>query len=277
MKKSKISNVILILLLLMGLSLLLYPSFSNYWNALHQTKAIAKYHDAVANLQQEDYTRLWNEALEYNRLLQERENEFALPESLEAVYDQRLDMGGGVMGYIEIPSIRVNLPIYHGTGDRVLQSGVGHLEWSSLPTGGPGTHCLLSGHRGLPSAKLFTDLDQIREGDLFLVRTLDELLTYQVDQIRTVKPNDVTTLTAEPGKDLCTLITCTPYGINSHRLLIRGHRVENTDQTATVRVTADALRIDPLPVAAGIFGPILIVLLVLTRGFDKKRPEKNDA
>lgn len=173
------------------------------------------------------------------------------------------------MGYIEIPTIKVSLPIYHGTSDDVLQIAVGHLEWSSLPVGGESTHCVLSGHRGLPSAKLFTNLDQLSEGDLFVIRTLDEVLTYEVDRILIVLPGEVQTLGIEEGKDLCTLVTCTPYGVNSHRMLVRGHRVDN--QSEAVRLTADAIRIDPLLVAPIAAVPLLLALLLLLAVTPKKK------
>ena len=173
------------------------------------------------------------------------------------------------MGYIEIPTIKVSLPIYHGTSDDVLQVAVGHLEWSSLPVGGESTHCVLSGHRGLPSAKLFTNLDQLAEGDLFVIRTLDEVLTYEVDRILIVLPSELQALAAEEGKDLCTLVTCTPYGVNSHRMLVRGHRVDN--QSEAVRLTADAIRIDPLLVAPIAAIPLLLALLLLLAAAPKKK------
>ena len=176
------------------------------------------------------------------------------------------------MGYIEIPTIKLSLPIYHGTEDSVLQIAVGHLDWTSLPAGGESTHCVLSGHRGLPSAKLFTNLDQLVEGDTFVIRVLDEVLTYEVDRILIVEPDDVSALQIEPGKDLCTLVTCTPYGINSHRLLVRGHRVEN--QSEAIRVTSDAIQIEPLLVAPAVALPILLILLiVLLASGGKKKPK----
>ena len=167
------------------------------------------------------------------------------------------------MGYIEIPAIGVALPIYHGTEDTVLQIAIGHIEGSSLPVGGPGTHCVVSGHRGLPSAKLFTDLDKLVEGDTFMLRVLDEVLTYEVDQIHIVEPREVELLEIEEGQDLCTLVTCTPYGINSHRLLVRGHRIENQESAASIRVTADAMQIEPILVAPAVAAPILLILLIV--------------
>lgn len=189
---------------------------------------------------------------------------FALSEEDKGAYDTLLDISGtGVMGYIEIPTINISLPVYHGTEDAVLQIAVGHLEWSSLPVGGEDTHCVLSGHRGLPSAKLFTNLDKLVVGDKFVMRVLDEVLTYEVDQILIVEPTDVSTLIIEAGKDLCTLVTCTPYGFNSHRLLVRGHLIENQEEAQAIRVTSDAIQIEPLIVAPAVALPMLLVLLMI--------------
>ena len=258
------TTIILLLILFIGLSLMLYPTFSNWWNSMHQTRAIAAYSEQVAQLDTNRYDQLWEDARAYNRSLLGRENTFLLSDEQKAEYDRLLDVSGlGIMGYIEIPSIQVALPIYHGTDEAVLQIAVGHLEWTSLPVGGESTHCVLSGHRGLPSAKLFTNLDKLIEGDTFMLRVLDEVLTYEVDQILIVEPHETDALKIEPGKDLCTLVTCTPYGINTHRLLVRGHRVENEREAKTVRVTSDAIQIEPYLVAAVVAVPILLVLLIV--------------
>lgn len=263
MKKGTGSSFLLILVLLLGLSLLLYPSFSDYWNSMHQSRAIATYSEQVANLDVENYDHIWADALRFNQDLLLRENVFALTEEDTADYTRQLNLdGNGIMGYIEIPAINCSLPVYHGVDEAVLQIAVGHIEWSSLPTGGVNTHCVLSGHRGLPSAKLFTNLDQLQEKDLFMLRILDELLTYEVDQILIVEPHEVDALLVEEGKDLCTLVTCTPYGVNSHRLLVRGHRVENTPETVELRVTADAVQIEPLIIAPVIAAFLLLVLML---------------
>ena len=263
-KGDRFINLLLILILLAGLSLLLYPTVSNYWNSFHQTRAIASYAEQVAGLDSDTYDQLWQDARVYNRSLLERQNVYLLSETQEKEYDRLLDVSGlGIMGYIEIPSIDVSLPIYHGTAESVLQVAVGHLEWSSLPVGGESSHCVLSGHRGLPSAKLFTNLDELQAGDTFLLRVLDEVLTYEVDQILIVEPQDTDALQIEEGKDYCTLVTCTPYGINTHRLLVRGHRIENIETARTVRVTADAVQIEPLLVAPIVAIPLLLVLLIL--------------
>ena len=262
--KKHLSTILLLLVFIVGLSLLLYPSFADWWNSFHQTQAIATYSEQVADIDDEKYEEIWNAAWDYNQSLLKRANSYLLSDAQKAEYDSLLDVGGtGVMGYIEIPSIKVALPIYHGTDEAVLQVAVGHLEWTSLPVGGESTHCVVSGHRGLPSAKLFTDLDQMQVGDTFIFRILDEVLTYEVDQIRIVEPSDTSELSIIKGKDLCTLITCTPYGINSHRMLVRGHRVDNAEEARVVRVTADATQIEPIIVAPIVAAPMLLVLLVI--------------
>ena len=262
--KKHLSTIALILVLLAGVSLLLYPTVSDYWNSFHQTRAIATYAENVAALDNASYDAIWEAARQYNRNLCSRSNSFLLSEAQKAEYESLLDISGqGVMGYIEIPEIDVSLPIYHGTEDPVLQVAVGHLEWTSLPVGGESTHCVLSGHRGLPSAKLFTDLDKLREGDTFLLRVLDEILTYEVDQILIVEPQDTAALEIAEGEDYCTLVTCTPYGINTHRLLVRGHRIDNIEEVKTVRVTADAVQLEPMLVAPVVAIPMLLILLIL--------------
>lgn len=257
------STIFLILILVVGLSLMLYPSFSNWWNEAHQSRAIAAYSQEVSKLDENRYDELWQQAREYNRSLVGRENAYFLDDSQKAEYERLLDVSGmGIMGYIEIPSLKVSMPIYHGTEESVLQVAVGHLEWTSLPVGGESTHCVLSGHRGLPSAKLFTDLDRLVVGDRFRLGVLDQVLTYEVDQILIVEPQDTEALLIEEGKDLCTLVTCTPYGINTHRLLVRGHRVETEKDAKNVRVTSDAIQIEPYLVAPVVAAPILLVLLL---------------
>ena len=263
MKKKRFSTVILILIFLVGLSLVLYPTFSDWWNSMHQSRAIATYAEQVAELDENKYEALWAEARAYNHSLTLRENGFALTEEQAERYNQLLNVGGsGIMAYVEVPSIGVSYPIYHGTDEAVLQIAIGHIEWTSLPTGGESTHCVISGHNGLPSAKLFTNLNKLGEGDLFMIRTLDETLTYAVDQILIVLPHEAAALQIEEGKDLCTLVTCTPYGVNSHRMLVRGHRIENLEESKVVRVTANAVMIDALLVAAALAAPVILLLLV---------------
>ena len=262
--KNNRSTILLILMLLIGLSLMLYPSFADWWNSFHSSRAIASYEEQVANIDDAQYEELWDAAQDYNQSLLHRPNDFLLSDEQQEIYKSLLDFGGnGIMGYIEIPMIDVMLPIYHGTKESVLQIAVGHLDWTSLPVGGAGSHCVLSGHRGLPSARLFTDLDKLKVGDVFMLHVLNEILTYEIDQILIVEPQDTDPLLIEPGKDLCTMITCTPYGINSHRMLVRGHRIESQEEAKVIRITADALRIEPLMVAPFVAVPILLVLLII--------------
>ena len=263
-KKSSFVTAILIVALLIGALLLLYPTISDYWNSFHQSRAIASYAEQVADLDDNAYEQVWAEAYAYNKTLDNNTSRFVMTEEQKETYEALLNVAdNGVMGYIEIPKIKCNLPIYHGTDEAILQIAIGHVQGSSLPVGGNDSHCVLSGHRGLPSAKLFSDLDQLIDGDVFLLRVLDETLTYEVDQIRTVLPNELDNLAIEEGKDYCTLVTCTPYGINSHRLLVRGHRVENQASSSTIRVTADAMQIEPLLIAPLVAMPMLLVLLVM--------------
>ncbi|MCI8497343.1 MAG: class C sortase [Clostridiales bacterium] len=265
MKKRR-STILLILVFLIGLSLLLYPSVSNYINSLHQSRAIAGYSETVAGMDSKLYQQYWDAAVKYNEALSGRSDLYTMSDAKRDEYLALLDITGtGMLGYLEIPSIDVSLPVYHGTSESVLQVAAGHLEWTSLPVGGESTHCVISGHRGLPSAKLFTNLDQLTEGDVFLLRVLDETLTYEVDQILIVKPEEISELTIVPGEDYCTLFTCTPYGVNTHRLLVRGHRVPNQPDAAMVRVTADAVQINPLSVTPLIAIPLLLLLVVLLK------------
>lgn len=271
--RKKSATVILLVIFVIGLSLLLYPAFSDWWNSFHQSRAIASYSELLENLDEEQYMEIWNNASSYNRSLAERTNGYLLSDEQKEAYDQLLNVGGnGIMGYIEIPIIDQRLPIYHGTSEGVLQIAIGHLEWSSLPVGGESSHTVLSGHRGLPSARLFTDLDKVVIGDVFMLRILDEVLTYQVDQILIVDPDDTESLMIEEGQDLCTLVTCTPYGINTHRLLVRGHRIETVDD-APVRITSDALQIEPIAVAPVVASPMILVLLIILM-FPRKKKKK---
>lgn len=263
MKKKDFSTIALIVVFFVGVSVLLYPTVSDYWNSLHQSQAIATYADSVENMDEQDYEKLWDAAVSYNQKLFQSGHGLGLKDEEKEEYNKLLDVSGtGIMSYIEIPKIKCSLPVYHGTDEGVLQIAVGHIEGSSLPVGGLNTHCVLSGHRGLPSAKLFSNLDKLEEGDIFMIRTLDQTLTYEVDQIRIVLPDEVDDLKVEEGKDLCTLVTCTPYGINTHRLLVRGHRVANQEEAEAVRVTADAMMVDNRIVAMCIAVPVLVLLLL---------------
>lgn len=274
--KNRITTLLLALVFLAGLSLLLYPTVSDYWNSFHASRAVAAYAQEVADLNGEEYDRLLAAARDYNARVAQRSNTFALTEEEAAEYQSLLNMDGtGIMGYIEIPNIKLSLPIYHGTEESVLQIAVGHLDWSALPVGGEGTHCVLSGHRGLPSAKLFTNLDQLEEGDTFTLRVLDEVLCYEVDQIRVVEPQDTAALLPEPGQDLCTLVTCTPYGVNTHRLLVRGHRIETPDSADAIRVTSDAMQIEPILVAPAVGVPLALLAVAALLLSDRRRKRKN--
>ena len=285
-KKHRVSNAILVLILLAGVAIAGYPAFSDYWNSMHQTRAIAGYAERVAELTNDEYITVWKNALDYNRRLASNPNPWAMSDEDIDDYERQLNVDGtGNMGFISIPRIDVNLPVYHGTSDAVLQTSIGHIDGTSLPAGSVhpdeenydkvefASHSVLSGHRGLPSAKLFSDLDAMEVGDMFYLTVLDQTLTYQVDKITVILPEDSSELTLFPGKDYCTLMTCTPYGINTHRLLVRGVRVENDKELIDVRVTADALKVEPLYVVPFIAGPVLLVMIlwvVLFAGRKKK-------
>ena len=275
--KKHLSTILLVAVLVVGLGLLLYPSVSDYWNSFHQSRAIASYTEELAALDTSEQDRLLADAKAYNLELQGKANPFVFTEEEDAAYRKQLSLreeGGGVIGDIQIPKINVDLPIYLGTDESVLQIGVGHVEGSSLPVGGKSTHTVLSGHRGLPSAKLFTDLNLVSEGDVFLLKILGETLTYEVDRILIVEPNDTREIGIVNGEDYCTLITCTPYGINSHRILVRGHRIENQEAESILNVQSEAARIDPIMVAPFAAIPLLLLLgivLMVSTGRRKKR------
>lgn len=269
--KRHITNVIFILLFLTGLGFLLYPTVSDRWNKLHQSRAITAYAEVTASLNDADYEKILADAHAYNETLAAQGGGIALTEEVRAVYEAQLNIAGqGIMGYVDIPKIDCYLPVYHGTSEGVLQTAVGHLEGSSLPVGGEGTHCVLSGHRGLPSARLFTDLDQMAVGDLFMVCVLDEVLTYKVDQILVVLPEETEALAIEPGEDFCTLVTCTPYGVNSHRMLVRGKRTDTLSGEETQRITADAVQIET-PLVASVAAVLMIVVLLCSLIYTVRR------
>ena len=274
MKKNR-SNIILILIFLVGLSVMLYPTVSDYINQKNQSRAVASYSEEVENLSDVDYQAYFDAADDYNRRLAETPDAFYRPEEVSG-YTDTLDVSGtGIMGYITISKIGVELPVYHGTSDGVLQVAAGHLEGSSLPVGGAGTHAVISAHRGLPSAKLFTNLDELEVGDTFTITVLDRVLNYEVDQISIVLPTETDLLQPVEGKDYVTLMTCTPYGINTHRLLVRGKRIENAENQKHIRVTADALRIEPIIVAPALAVPMLLVMLVVMLAVPHLRKRKN--
>ena len=260
--RKNLGTIILILIFLVGLSVMLYPSVSDAVNRKHQSRAVAGYAEEVEQLSDADYQTYFDAADAYNRQLNTTPNAFYKPD-LVSGYAQTLDISGtGIMGYITIPKISVELPIYHGTDEGVLQVAAGHLEGSSLPVGGAGTHAVISAHRGLPSAKLFTNLDELEVGDRFTITVLNRVLTYEVDQISIVLPTEIDQLLPTEGMDYVTLMTCTPYGINTHRLLVRGKRVETTESQKHIRVAADAFRIEPIIVAPILAIPMLLAALV---------------
>ena len=261
MKKHK-TVIFLTLGFLVGICILLYPAFSDYWNSMTQSRAIVDYESVLENLEPEDYTAIFDEAHAYNKALYETTfpllNYHLVPGYYEALHVTENDM----IGYLKIDRIGVELPIYHGTSSDVLNRGVGHLEGSSLPVGGENTHSVLSAHRGLPSAKLFTDLDRLEKGDTFQIIVLDQILTYQVDFIKVIVPTDVSDLQIIEGGDYCTLFTCTPYGINTHRLLVRGVRIETIAEKPVIYVSNEAFQIEPLLVTPAVAAPMLLVLLI---------------
>ena len=262
-------NLLLLLMILIGVGLLLYPTFADWWNSFHQSRAVANYTEVINNMEREEYDRILQAALNYNEKLGKTGALWTMNEEQKKDYLSQLDVtGDGIMGYIDIPKINITLPIYHGTEEKVLQIAIGHIEGTSLPVGGITSHCVVSGHRGLPSAKLFTDLDKMAEGDTWTMTVLDYTVTYEVDQIHVVEPSDLSDLQIENGKDYCTLVTCTPYGINSHRLLVRGHRISNVQGDA--RVTADAIQLEPIFIMPFIAVPIILVLLMLLVSYNNE-------
>ena len=263
--KKKLINIIVIVLLIVGLSLLLYPSVSDYLRSLAYYRTITEYQAEVEALDEEIYEDMLAAARDYNVRLAAKNHSLAIITEEELTeYENLLNVGSdGLMGYVAIPKIEVSLPIYHGTSDAVLQSGVGHLEGSSLPVGGEGTHTVLSAHRGLPSAKLFTSIDQLVEGDIFRVHVLKEILTYEVDDIQTVLPQEVGSIRINPEQDYCTLLTCTPYGVNTHRLLVRGHRIETVLDENDSDVVVPQIKPDWLRQLLTVLFPLLILMLII--------------
>ena len=285
--KKNLSTILIGVAFVVGLGLLLYPSIADYWNSFHQTRAIMSYSEAVSNMSKEDFEKEISRALEYNAEVAKSGLDWNMSDENKEVYNNVLNFTGtGTMGYIQIDKIKVTLPVYHGTNESVLQTSIGHLEGTSLPVGAStydykegkvmdpadGSHCVLTGHRGLPSAKLFSNLDRLVEGDVFSLSILGETYSYQVDQIRVVEPTDLSELDIVPGMDYCTLVTCTPYGINTHRLLVRGHRVANPQ--GDISVVPDAVIIDSVYVAPFIAAPIILVLLLFVLFGSSKKPKK---
>ncbi|MBQ1264556.1 MAG: class C sortase [Oscillospiraceae bacterium] len=266
---------------LIGICVLLYPAISDFWNSKTQTRAIVDYETVLEDLAPEDYSAIWEQADAYNKKIFELKDPFVNHERVDGYYEALNVLGNSMIGYVKIDRIGVELPVYHGTSAEVLNVGVGHLQGSSLPVGGESTHSVMSAHRGLPSAKLFTDLDRLELGDTFQIIVLDRILTYQVDQIRIVEPNEFEELLIAEGQDRCTLFTCTPYGINTHRLLVRGTRIETIKEKPQIYVSNEAFRIEPLLVTPAVAAPMvlgfLIHLMVKYRQPPKKKGESDHA
>lgn len=269
-KSNVISTIVLIIMLLVGLSVMLYPTVSDWWNSKVQSRAVAVYNETVAQMDDGETERLLNEAHEYNEKLAGVFAPFTNYDQISGYEDILNISGTGVIGYISIPFIKIELPIYHGTSEEVLNIAAGHLQGSSLPVGGKNTHAVISAHRGLPSAKLFTDLDQLVVGDTFTITVLGEVYTYEIEKILTVKPEEVDKLAIIPNGDYVTLMTCTPYGINTHRLLLRSHRIETTYHY-DAKVVADAVQIDPILAVPVISAPLVIFLICFWIAGSKKR------
>lgn len=274
-KRFSLSTLIAVLLVTAGAALIAYPTFSDWWNSYHQSRAIASYVTAVEEADPKVIEKLFNDARAYNDTLLTNGNRFNMTEDERKEYMKVLDLTGtGIMGYIQISSLGVNLPIYHGTEEKYLQVAIGHIEGSSVPVGGMSTHAAVSGHRGLPRAKLFTDLDKMVEGDTFTITVLNKTMTYEVDQIRIVNPDDMSDLAIEWGGEYVTLITCTPYGINTHRLLVRGHRIENI--TGMVAIPPEGVLIPSYVAVPAVALPMLFVYLVgVLLYYRIKRPSFN--
>ena len=268
---NKLLNVVIVVLIAGGLALLLYPSVSDFINSKHSAAEISRYNEIYVNTDIAKRGQMIERAEQYNDYLKEGKASFFDPSGVPGYNDTLNITGTGIMGYIDIDKIGVELPVYHGVDDGVLQIGVGHIEGSSLPVGGQGTHCVLSGHRGLPTARLFTDLDRMEIGDRFRITVLDRVVTYEVDQIRTVLPEDVSELAIEDGKDYCTLVTCTPYGINTHRLLVRGTRVENAKNTPGIFVSGEAFKVNSITVATVMAIPAFIAIVVITVVIERRK------
>ena len=260
--KKRISTIILISIFVLGFLILMYPATANWWNTRNQAKDISNYQSVVQSVAKEDYSSYFAAADAFNEKLLNMSTPLHNTKELTEYEDVLNFPSTDIMAYIVIDRLKVELPIYHGTSNAVLSSGVGHVEGSSVPVGGPGTHCALSAHRGLPSSKLFSDLDEMEVGDTFTITVLDRLLTYQVDQVKVVLPEEMDDLKIEPDKDYVTLVTCTPYGVNTHRLLVRGHRIENAEAEIEIYVPNEAIKVDPMIVAPIISIPLILLVLI---------------
>ena len=277
MKRKHISTIFIILIFLVGLGFISYPTVSNLWNQAHQSRAIATYSKQVEKLDDSENKKMLKAARKYNKSLLKKSDHWKLSKKDKKKYESLLDVSGtGIMGYIEVPKIDCSLPIYHGTDEGALQIAIGHLEGSSLPVGGKSTHCVLSGHRGLPSARLFTDLDQMEEGDIFILNILGRKFAYEVDQIKVVLPEEMSDLEIEEGKDLCTLVTCTPYGINTHRLLVRGHRTEYVEKKVEEeKKEVQTKKTDIRLMIAGGAGVLILLIIIIVIVIKRRRKRRN--
>ncbi len=272
---SRLMTLLIVVVFVAGLSFLLYPTVSNLWNQAHQSRAIATYTEQVEKLDDSSNKEMLKAARKYNKELLKKADHWKLSKKDKKKYESLLDVSGtGIMGYIEVPKIDCSLPVYHGTDEGALQIAIGHLEGSSLPVGGKSSHCVLSGHRGLPSARLFTDLDQMEEGDTFILNILGHKLAYEVDQIKVVLPEEMSDLEIQEGKDLCTLVTCTPYGINTHRLLVRGHRVKYVETKVQEQKEVSKSKTDIRPVIAGAVAGV-VVLFIIIFAVRRRRKHRN--
>ena len=276
-RRSNLGTLILVLIMLVGIGIMAYPTVSDWWNSFHASRAIASYSNTVENVDSKELDAMIAAAHAYNQRLLAKDNPYMMTDEDLEEYNSLLDLSGtGIIGYITIKSIGVYIPIYHGTEESVLQIAIGHIDWTSLPVGGESTHAVVSGHRGLPSAKLFTDLDQMKEGDRFTITVLNQVISYEVDQIRIVEPGDISELSIVPGQDYCTLVTCTPYGINTHRLLIRGHRVAN--ETGEMIVPPEAFRLPNYLTIPAVGIPLLFLFLVgILVFYGRKKPKVKTA
>lgn len=276
MKRKHISTIFIILIFLVGLGFISYPTVSNLWNQAHQSRAIATYSKQVEKLDDSENKKMLKAARKYNKSLLKKSDHWKLSKKEKKKYESLLDVSGtGIMGYIEVPKIDCSLPIYHGTDEGALQIAIGHLEGSSLPVGGKNTHCVLSGHRGLPSARLFTDLDQMEEGDIFILNVLGRKLAYEVDQIRVVLPEEMSDLEVIEGKDLCTLVTCTPYGINTHRLLVRGHRTKYVEEKVEEQKEVQTKKMDTRLLIAGAAGAVILAVIIIAVVIRRRKRRRN--
>lgn len=272
---SRLMTLLIVVVFVAGLSFLLYPTASNLWNQAHQSRAIATYTEQVEKLDDSSNKEMLKAARKYNKELLKKADHWKLSKKDKKKYESLLDVSGtGIMGYIEIPKIDCSLPVYHGTDEGALQIAIGHLEGSSLPVGGKSSHCVLSGHRGLPSARLFTDLDQMEEGDTFILNILGHKLAYEVDQIKVVLPEEMSDLEIQEGRDLCTLVTCTPYGINTHRLLVRGHRVKYVETKVQEQKEVSKSKTDTRLVIAGAVAGA-VVLFIIIFAVRRRRKHRN--